>query len=76
MNTVANAQKIEQGQYTYWGYEYIVVKPTNSSIASQFVTEIVTDKLDQLASNGVILANMTVGRADDGLSVEPGESAP
>ena len=76
VNTVANAQKIEQGQYTYWGYEYIVVKPTNSSIASQFVTEIVTDKLDQLASNGVILANMTVGRADDGLSVQPGESAP
>jgi len=68
--TSANSELIEQGKYTFWGYEHLNANSTGAGILSSFTTALTTNGLDQLSSAGVTYSAMAVSRSDDGQNVQ------
>jgi hypothetical protein len=65
----ANASKIYEGEYTFWGYEHENYK-TSVATAATGVANALTGGLDTLSSNGVTSGSMKVSRSDDGQNIQ------
>ena len=60
---------VEQGQYTFWGYEHLDYKPTLFSIRLTFATNLRDHILRETSGTlnpNVALSDMLVGRFADG----------
>ncbi len=68
-----SALAVEQGQYTFWGYEHVMygaLAGIKSTFATNLVNGIKGETSAQLTPN-IALTDMTVNRASDGAVVSP-----
>lgn len=75
VTTSANESLIYSGKYTFWGYEhefYFGAGGSAVDTAAAGVQSELNSGFDQIASAGVTIASMQVGRSDDGLAVSFG----
>ena len=66
----ANANKIYQGYYTFWGYEHAFSTNTANTAASGIETAL-NGGLDEISSAGVTKTSMLVSRSSDGSAITP-----
>ena len=65
-----SAAAVQEGQYTFWGYEHQFFNSNVSTVANALAAQIKSGD-DASSSGGVTFTAMKVARSDDGQNVQP-----